>query len=51
MVEWVKRMKDYGFDVVGSLAVNESPNDDEINSAKELAKINKIILMLISNFN
>ena len=38
MVEWVKRMKDYGFDVVGSLAVNESPNDDEINSAKELAK-------------
>lgn len=38
MIEWVKRMKDYGFEVIGSLAVNESPNDDEINSAKDLAK-------------
>ncbi|MGG5462697.1 flavodoxin [Clostridium sp. B9] len=38
MVEWVKRMKDYGFDIQGSLAVNESPNDDEINSAKDLAR-------------
>lgn len=38
MVDWVERMKDYGFEVIGSLAVNESPNDDEINSAKDLAK-------------
>lgn len=38
MVDWVERMKDYGFEVIGSLAVNESPSDDEINSAKDLAK-------------
>lgn len=38
MIEWVKRMKDYGFEVIGNLAVNESPNHDEINLAKELAK-------------
>ncbi|MGL4773739.1 MAG: flavodoxin [Clostridium sp.] len=38
MVDWVDRMKDYGFDVVGNIAVKESPTDEELELAKELAK-------------
>lgn len=35
---WVVRMKDYGFNVLGDLAVKESPTDDDIEEAKKLAK-------------
>ncbi|MGL5151221.1 MAG: flavodoxin [Clostridium sp.] len=38
MVDWVERMKDYGFDIVGNIAVKESPTDEELNLVKELAK-------------
>lgn len=41
MVDWVDRMKDYGFDVIGSLAVKESPSEEEIKEIKELG--NKLI--------
>lgn len=38
MENWVVRMKDYGFDVIGDLAVRESPNQEQLNLARELGK-------------
>lgn len=38
MDDWVERMKDYGFDVVGKLAVKESPSDAELLEAARLAE-------------
>lgn len=38
MVDWVERMKDYGFDVIGNLAVKESPSDEEIVMAEKLGE-------------
>ena len=38
MEEWALRMKDYGFDVIGKLAVKESPEDKEIEMAEELGR-------------
>ncbi len=37
--DWTVRMKEYGFDVIGDLAVKESPSNDELAKAKELGKI------------
>lgn len=39
MNEWVNTMKDYGFNVIGSLAVKESPTKDDLEKAKELGKL------------
>ncbi|AYE33469.1 flavodoxin [Clostridium septicum] len=38
MVDWIERMKDYGFNVVGSLAVKESPSDAELLEAAKLGE-------------
>ncbi|SHI44340.1 flavodoxin, short chain [Clostridium cavendishii DSM 21758] len=38
MKDWVVRMDDYGFDVIGDLAVKESPTEKELEMAKELGK-------------
>lgn len=38
MVDWVDRMKDYGFDIVGNIAVKESPSEEELEKIKELGK-------------
>ena len=38
MKEWVVRMKDYGFNVIGDLAVKESPSEKELELTKELGK-------------
>lgn len=35
---WKDRMIDYGFNVIGELAVKEAPTQEEINKAKELGK-------------
>lgn len=37
--DWTVRMKEYGFDVIGNLAVKESPSNDELTKAKELGKM------------
>lgn len=36
MKEWIVRMKDYGFQVIGDLAVKESPSEKELQLAKGL---------------
>lgn len=38
MVDWVQRMKDYDFNVLGSIAVKESPSEEELLRAKELGE-------------
>lgn len=38
MKDWVIRMKEYGFDVIGDLAVKESPSEKELELTKELGK-------------
>lgn len=38
IVDWTDRMKDYGFDTIGSLAVKESPNEKEIEEAIRLGE-------------
>ena len=38
MKDWVVRMKDYGFDVIGDLAVKESPSEKDLELTKELGK-------------
>ncbi|WP_066892410.1 flavodoxin [Clostridium nigeriense] len=38
MVDWVQRMKDYDFNVLGSIAVKESPSEEEIIKAKKLGE-------------
>lgn len=35
MKDWVVRMKDYGFNVIGDLTVKESPNSEDLKRAKE----------------
>lgn len=37
--EWKETMVDYGFDVIGELAIKESPNGEQIEKAKELGKL------------
>lgn len=39
MKDWKKQMVDYGFKIVGELAVQESPNEDELAKAKQLGKL------------
>lgn len=36
--EWEKRMKSYGFNVIGKLAIGEAPSDEEIKELKDLSK-------------
>jgi len=36
---WEKRMKDYGFNLIGEITVKESPSDPEIQKAVELGKL------------
>ncbi|MDO4534293.1 MAG: flavodoxin [Clostridium perfringens] len=36
--EWEKRMKSFGFNVIGKLAVGEAPSDEQINELKDLSK-------------
>lgn len=38
MKDWEVKMKDYGFDVIATFAVNESPNPRELEKAIELGK-------------
>lgn len=39
MNDWVQRMKDYGFNVIGHIAVKDTPSNDEIIKAEELGKL------------
>ena len=36
---WKKEMKSYGFNIIGDLAVKESPTKAQIEHAKELGKM------------
>lgn len=36
--EWEKRMNSYGFNVVGKLAIEEAPSDEQIEELKDLSK-------------
>ncbi|MPQ42339.1 flavodoxin [Clostridium tarantellae] len=38
MDDWVKRMNNYGFNVLGQLAVKESPSDSDLIVARNLAR-------------
>ena len=38
MVDWVQRMNDYDFNVLGSIAVKESPSEEELKLAKKLGE-------------
>ncbi|MGG7144338.1 flavodoxin [Clostridium nigeriense] len=38
MIDWVQRMKDYDFNVVGHIAVKESPSNEELENAKKLGE-------------
>lgn len=38
MVDWVQRMKDYDFNVIGDIAVKETPSEDELLKAKKLGE-------------
>lgn len=38
MNDWVIRMKEYGFNVIGDLAVKESPTEKDLKKVKELAR-------------
>lgn len=38
IVNWAHRMKDYGFNIVGKLAVKESPNEAELLEARKLGE-------------
>lgn len=38
MEEWKEKMMDYGFHVVDTLVVRESPNEEQMNRAYELGK-------------
>ena len=37
--DWTLRMKEYGFNVIGTLTVKEAPSEEELNSAYELGKL------------
>lgn len=39
MNDWVQRMKDYGFNVIGHIAVKDTPSNDELEKAKELGRL------------
>lgn len=39
MEGWKERMKDYNFNVIGDLAVKETPSNEELNRAYELGKL------------
>lgn len=34
--DWAKIMDDYGFNIIGKLAVKESPSEEQLNEAKKL---------------
>ena len=36
---WEKRMKDYGFNLIGEITVHEAPTEPEIKKAVELGKL------------
>ncbi|MDP4088835.1 MAG: flavodoxin [Bacillota bacterium] len=36
---WKSTMQDYGFNVIGQIAVKEAPDQDEIHKAKDLGKL------------
>ncbi|WP_040211147.1 flavodoxin [Clostridium polynesiense] len=38
MKDWEDKMKGYGFNVISTFAVNESPSSKELSQAKELGK-------------
>ena len=38
MLDWIQRMKEYNFNVIGSIAVKESPNDEDLLKANELGE-------------
>lgn len=38
MEDWKKKMKDYGFDVIDTLVVRETPNEQQLNNAYDLGK-------------
>lgn len=38
MVDWVERMREYNFNVIGKIAVKESPNNNELLEAKRLGE-------------
>jgi flavorubredoxin len=38
MQEWSNRMESYDFNVIGELAVKESPDQEQLDLAKELGK-------------
>lgn len=39
MNDWIQRMKQYGFNVIGHIAVKETPSAEELYRAKELGKL------------
>ncbi|WP_102400980.1 flavodoxin [Haloimpatiens massiliensis] len=38
MEDWKEKMKDYGFDVIDTLVVRETPNEQQLNNAYDLGK-------------
>lgn len=38
MEDWVERMNDYGFNVIGNIAVKEAPNKLDIEKAEEFGR-------------
>ena len=38
MVDWIQRMKDYDFNVLGSITVKESPSEEELIKARKLGE-------------
>lgn len=38
MVDWIQRMKDYDFNVVGSIAIKESPSEEDLKEARKLGE-------------
>lgn len=39
MNDWVQRMKEYGFNVIGHIAVKDAPSNDELIKAKKLGEL------------
>lgn len=39
MNDWIQRMKEYGFNVIGHIAVKETPSNEELFKAKELGRL------------
>lgn len=38
MEDWKEKMKDYGFDVIDTLVVRETPNEQQLNNAYDLGE-------------